>query len=416
MTLLVVSFFLSGTSQALDTPGFITAAAITRDCQKLEGLDNQGNATIVLDGDKVKISGAVATPFAVGDPQASVSAQVRLRLPARGTASDFASGMICLYGKDRSQRLMPFIAFKVPGMGPDDCEIGFIAHKSVRRPAAWSQWYSIKLETKSGIARMKAWADGTPEPDWMVEEEIDAILGDIDAIGLRTYALPVLFEGFAASGKPMPNLPKTTIGSESQGIIGILRRGGSLEELRFRYADGWQKVEFRCDSWHGPSFGKAIALEPEAGNPLAFKGEKDGIRYRLAYAVAEGGLRLTATIENTGKTDFAPERLPLTLGVDSFMRSYPQWNSLYFPTFFRCELTHLWGYMMTPNGRILGIASPDPVGSYTIEYLRDMYAHHVYTVSLDLLQEPPVPSHHPVYATIAGRHRVGKSISCRSRP
>ena len=83
------------------------------------------------------------------------------------------------------------------------------------------------------------------------------------------------------------------------------------------------------------------------------------------------------------------------------MNTYPRWNDLYFPTYFRCEPTHLWGYMMSPHGRILGVASPDPVGSYTIEYLRQMYAHHIYTLSLDLLQQPPVPAHHPSYAPLA---------------
>jgi hypothetical protein len=205
----------------------------------------------------------------------------------------------------------------------------------------------------------------------------------------------------AASQKPMPDLPKTTIGSEAQGVSGTLRRDGSLEELRVRYADGWQKVEFRRDDWRGPGFGKSIPLQPEVGNPLAFGGEKDGIRYHLAYAVFDGGLRLTASIANTGKIEFAPERLPLVIGIDSFMNEFPRWNELFFPTLLRCENTSFWGYMMSPHGRIFGIASPDPVGSYTIEYLRQMYAHHIYTISLDLLQKPPVPNHHPAYAPLA---------------
>jgi hypothetical protein len=84
---------------------------------------------------------------------------------------------------------------------------------------------------------------------------------------------PVLLDGFSASGEPLPKLPKTIIGSEAQGVSGILRQDGSLEELRVRYADGWQKVEFRRDDWRGPGFGKSIVMEPEAGNPLAFGGE-----------------------------------------------------------------------------------------------------------------------------------------------
>jgi hypothetical protein len=120
----------------------------------------------------------------------------------------------------------------------------------------------------------------------------------------------------------------------------------------------------------------------------------------LAYTPLKRGIRVVAAVENRRAAPFAPERLPLTLGVDSFMDSYPRWNGLFFPTLLRCEPTHLWGYMMTPTGRILGIASPDPVGSYTIEYVQAMYAHYIYTVSLDLLQKPPVPSHHPAYTPI----------------
>ena len=412
MRIVVLSVIAAAVSCAAEpSPGVVIAAAITRDCEKLESSDNQGTATLEADGRQVKVAGAVATPFAVGNSLASVSAQVRLRLPEKGTAPDFGSGMLTLYGKDRSKRLMAFIAFKVPGMKAEDCEIGFIAHKSIRVPAIWNQWYTLKLETKLGTARMKAWPDGTPEPAWMVEEQVEPMLDDVTAAGLRTYALPVVFEEFSATGIPGPKQTKTAIGTEAQGITGIVRHDGSLEQLRFRYADGWQAVEFRSDAWRGPGFGGGVSLQAEEGKPLSFAGEKDGIRYRLAYAVADRMLRLTVTVENQGKAAFAPERLPLTLGVDSFMNSYPRWNELYFPTFFRCEPTHFWGYMMSPHGRILGVASPDPVGSYTIEYLREMYAHHIYTISLDLLQVPPVPAHHPAYAPVAPGKQQGWTIN-----
>ena len=394
-------------AEGTPVPGMVEVAGITQDFQKLEGPDNQGTATIELNGNQARVAGAVATPFALGGSQARVAATVRFLMPERNAAPDFGSAMLGLYGKERSQRLLAFAAFKVPGMAASDCEFGFIAHKSVRRPASFGKWYTLLLETKDGVARMKAWPDGAPEPDWMVEEYMDPILGDIDAAGLRTFGLQVVFEGFAVSGKPAPTLPKTTLGAEAQGVTGILRQDGSLEELRLRYADGWQKVEFRRDDWRGPGFGKSIALEPEAGKPLAFAGEKDSIRYHLAYAVADGGLRLTAMVENAGKAEFAPEQLSLVLGIDTFMSEYPRWNEVFFPTILRCESSSFWGYLMTPHGRILGIASPDPVDSYTIEYLRQMYAHHIYTISLDLLQKPPVPGHHPAYSPIApGKQRT----------
>ena len=159
-------------------------------------------------------------------------------------------------------------------------------------------------------------------------------------------------------------------------------------------------MEFRHDAFRGPGFGKSIVLEPESGQALSFIGETNGVRYRLIYSIIDRGVRVTATVENVGQAGFDPDRLPLTLGIDSFMNSYPRWNDLFFPTCFRCEPTHLWGYLITPRGKILGVASPDPVGSYTIDYLQGMYAHYIHTVSLDLLQKPPVPAHHPAYLPI----------------
>ena len=88
------------------------------------------------------------------------------------------------------------------------------------------------------------------------------------------------------------------------------------------------------------------------------------------------------------------------------MDKFPQWNNLYFPTFFRCEKQSFWGYMMTPKGKILSITSPDPVASYLINYISSMYGHYIYTVSLDLLCQPPVPFHHPELISLtAGEKR-----------
>lgn len=386
---------------AAQTPAEVVASSKVAEFQRLEGADNQGTAVVeVAGGAGFRVSGAVATPFQLGGSTAGVVARVRILLPERGVSPDFGSACLVLYGKDRSQRLAAFIAFKVPGMAEGDCEVGFLAHKSVRVPATFGKWYTLAMETRDGVARMKAWADGTAEPGWMVEEEVEPILQDVDACGLRTYALPVLFESFSASGRPSAERPKLSIGSAKQGMIATLRNDGSVQELRLRFARGWRNVEFRRDAFRGPGFGNSVALAPESGNPAHFTGEWVSIRYRLAYKALARGIRIVATVENRGAAPFAPERLPLTLGVDSFMDSYPRWNDLFFPTFFRCEPTHLWGYMMTPSGEILGVASPDPVGSYTIEYMQAMYAHYIYTVSLDLLQKPPVPAHHPVYAAI----------------
>jgi len=189
------------------------------------------------------------------------------------------------------------------------------------------------------------------------------------------------------------------LGSEAEGVVGKLRADGSLSELTLKIADEWRSVEFRDDQFRGPGFGKDVGLKPD-DRALSFSGVKDDVYYQLGYAVADGQLQVTATVINKGDKPFAPERLPLVLGIDSFMDAYPRWNKVHFPAFFRCEPTHMWGYMMSPEGNILGVSSPDPVGSYTFEYVREVYSHYIYTASLDLLQEPPVPDHHPAYVSL----------------
>ena len=72
------------------------------------------------------------------------------------------------------------------------------------------------------------------------------------------------------------------------------------------------------------------------------------------------------------------------------MVKYPEWNQIYFPTLLRCEQTHFWGYVMSPAGRILALASPDPIASYTLDYKQ--YEHRVFTFCRDLLHCGPLPA------------------------
>jgi hypothetical protein len=65
--------------------------------------------------------------------------------------------------------------------------------------------------------------------------------------------------------------------------------------------------------------------------------------------------------------------------------------------------------MMTPTGRTLAVASPDPVGSYTINYRGGEWDHYIYTVTLDLLESRKIPEHHPVFKPLA----AGQSRSWR---
>ncbi|MCC8173074.1 MAG: hypothetical protein LIO65_01385, partial [Odoribacter sp.] len=84
--------------------------------------------------------------------------------------------------------------------------------------------------------------------------------------------------------------------------------------------------------------------------------------------------------------------------LNTEMTHYPQWHDIFFPTLLRCEKTHFWGYFMTPKGRILSIASPDPIASYTLHYNNSKifsHGHLIRTASLDLLHPSPLPKRHP---------------------
>jgi hypothetical protein len=202
----------------------------------------------------------------------------------------------------------------------------------------------------------------------------------------------------------------SVIGSEKQGLIAELKENGTIRTLKVRYASGWQEVKFRSDEYAGPGFGNRIVLVRKSPGEPVFIGASNGITYSLSYAVRDGKLEVGATVSNGSGQEFSPEQLPLVLGIDHFMDKFPEWNTLYFPTFLRCEPTHLWGYFMTPLGRILGIYSNEPVGSYTVGYRNIMWDHYIYTTSLDLLQQPPVPDHHPAYKPLAAGEKRSWTI------
>lgn len=190
------------------------------------------------------------------------------------------------------------------------------------------------------------------------------------------------------------------LGTREQGVTCTLADSGSIEKLVFYTSKGEEKVAFRKDDWKGPSFGKKIQLAPQQGKEVSFTGNKDGISYRLDYALSRGALTCTATLTNTTDQDFSPKKVPFIIGIDTFMNKYPEWNELYFPTFFRCEKQSFWGYLMSPNGKILSVTSPEAIASYTINYVQEMYGHYIYTVTLDLLCAPPLPAQHPVLSSL----------------
>jgi hypothetical protein len=184
---------------------------------------------------------------------------------------------------------------------------------------------------------------------------------------------------------------------ESAAMRARLSSTGTITALEVKTSGVWKAIDF-CDApFAGPSW-EGIKLEGIAGSPFEFAAVSNRRRYSLSYQLEGSRLAVTAALKNEGTSSFAPKAASLTLGIHSEMLSYPTWNERYFPTLLRCEKTHFWGYFMTPRGRILTIASPDPVASYSMVYEKSSWGdggHLIKTTTLDLMHALPLPPRHP---------------------
>lgn len=187
--------------------------------------------------------------------------------------------------------------------------------------------------------------------------------------------------------------------------MSLIIENGEKGTIRALHFDS-QTVPFRHDHFAGPSL--RISLGGKEYCSLGFERSISqntyenyfwGCMLTHRFYSENGRCHLTVKAENRSSQPFQPDYLGLCLGIDSYMDAYPQWNDKYFPTFSRCEKTHFYGYCASPLGNYLGIASPDPIASWTIEYNSDFAltggGHRIYTLRLDLLCKGPLPSHHP---------------------
>lgn len=187
----------------------------------------------------------------------------------------------------------------------------------------------------------------------------------------------------------------------------FLNENGSLKKLNIR---GNVEIPFREDSYMGPAFYEKTGdieqfIPMEKKGKYHFEKEFNGCLWSFLYETEKWNeipaLKLTAKITCISGGIYKPREAGIQLGIDCYMDSYPQWNKKMFPTMLRCEKTHFWGYMMSPDGLILGLASPDPVACWSLEYHRKSYqgvllsGHRIFTPRLQILHEGPVPSRHP---------------------
>lgn len=190
---------------------------------------------------------------------------------------------------------------------------------------------------------------------------------------------------------------------EENGIKANINKSGIIEAIEF--ANGLV-IPFRDDEHAGPQLfvsnnDKKMTINLNCDENELFIGYFKKIKFTLKYTISENMFIIEINIENSDTKDFICEKAGLELGIDSYMESYPEWDNCFFPTLLRCEKTHFWGYMMSPMGKVIAIASKDPIASWSLEYNKVNYdgeisvGHRIYTVCLDLLNTNPLPERHP---------------------
>ncbi len=132
-----------------------------------------------------------------------------------------------------------------------------------------------------------------------------------------------------------------------------------------------------------------------------YVGAFEDLAFGLKYEIFDTHLVIHVRIENRGE-DFGG-RIGFHIGPDTFMKTYPQWHEVFFPTLLRCEKTHLWGYFMNTAENALAIATDRPAASWDLRYnaLSDRTdgiidgGHRIYGADILFYQNTILPERHP---------------------
>ena len=185
---------------------------------------------------------------------------------------------------------------------------------------------------------------------------------------------------------------------------------GFLEEIVFKDKHQNDTVPFfRNDGQRvGPSFyavldGKEVTVPWIPDGRRSYRAIIDEVECRLTYKSWKEQPAIEVKLINNGHVPFQPEKAGLRMGIDTYMDKYPDWFGKYFPTLMRNERTHFYGYMQTPAGHVLGIVSPQPIASWSVDYnlgYQDpaphwFMGHRIESLNLDLLNALPLPGRHP---------------------
>ena len=184
---------------------------------------------------------------------------------------------------------------------------------------------------------------------------------------------------------------------------------GTLEQIIFKGNERNDTVPFfRGKENAGPSFyanlgGKDISAQWIPDGYRSFRARIDGVECGLTYHEWKGLPAIHIRLENKGNVPFQPVKAGLKLGVDTWMDKYPDWFGKYFPTLMMNGKTHFYGYLQTPSGHTLGIISPQPVASWSVDYnlgYQDppphwFMGHRIESLNIDLMNTLPLPAHCP---------------------
>lgn len=192
---------------------------------------------------------------------------------------------------------------------------------------------------------------------------------------------------------------------ETSGYRCVVREDGTIASLTYPslcvdFFSAGQKA--------GPSFyindgQETLAATWTGTGELEFSASIGDVAARLKYHRNPSFLTFEISVTNNGAKVFAPVKAGIALGVDTYMDQYPHWLTKFFPTLLMNEKTHFYGYFQSPQGQVLGIASPDPIASWSVDYNLSyydipphwFYGHRIESVNLDLINALPLPEHNP---------------------
>ena len=192
---------------------------------------------------------------------------------------------------------------------------------------------------------------------------------------------------------------------ETSGYRCVVREDGTIASLTY---PSFGVDFFSAGQKAGPSFymndgQETLAATWTGTGELEFSASIYDVAARLKYHRDPSFLTFEISMKNNGAEVFAPVKAGIALGVDTYMDRYPHWLTKFFPTLLMNEKTHFYGYFQSPQGQVLGIASPDPIASWSVDYNLSyydipphwFYGHRIESVNLDLINTLPLPEHNP---------------------